>query len=57
MIEIEEKKLGTSKNLSSLLIFSSCFDNIFALIGHGVMLGVLFDSNSIQFMHLNQHFN
>ena len=43
MIVLEEKRLGTNKNIPSLAIASSCLDNIFAIMGNSLMIGIIFN--------------
>ena len=43
MIDLEEKHLGTDKKIPTLIIASSCIDNIVAITGHSVMLGIIFN--------------
>ena len=46
MIDIDEKNFGTSKNIPNLMISSSCFDNVLAITGHGIMFGILYDNST-----------
>jgi hypothetical protein len=43
MIDLEEKRLGTGKSIPSLAIASSCLDNIFAITGNSLMIGLIFN--------------
>ena len=43
MIVLEEKRLGTNKNIPSLAIASSCLDNIFAITGNSLIIGIIFN--------------
>ena len=43
MIDLEERRLGTGKNIPSLAIASSCLDNILAITGHSLMIGIVFN--------------
>lgn len=47
MIDLDNRKLGTDKNLPTLLIASSCIDNIVALTGHSVMISTIFIKSNI----------
>ena len=53
MIELQEKDLGVSKNIPGLIIAASCIDNIIAITGHSLMIGIVFNKgyfiNEIKF--------
>jgi NhaP-type Na+/H+ or K+/H+ antiporter len=53
MIELDNKKIGTDKNLPTLLIASSCIDNIVALTGHSLMISVIFNKSNIWWVILS----
>ena len=46
MIILQEKQLGTNKGIPTLLIASNSVDNVMAITGFGVCLGLVFDSSS-----------
>ncbi len=43
MIELKNKGLGESKNIPSTVIAASCIDNIVAITGHSLLIGILFN--------------
>lgn len=43
MIDLQDRKLGTDKNLPTLVIAASCIDNIIAITGHSLMIGIVFN--------------
>ena len=46
MIVLQEKQLGTNKGIPTLLMASASVDNVMAITGFGVCLGLVFDSSS-----------
>lgn len=44
MIECQEAKLGTTKKIPSLVISASCIDNIVAIAGHSLVIGIIFNT-------------
>ena len=49
MIELEDKLLGVGKKIPSLIIAASCVDNIVAIAGHSLMIGIIF-SKGLKFI-------
>ena len=47
MIEMQELGYGVGKALPSLVIASSCIDNIVAIIGHNLFLGMIFNTGEL----------
>ena len=47
MLEFQERKLGTDKGVSTLLLASCGFDNIVALSGNSLMLGIIFNQGRL----------
>jgi hypothetical protein len=44
MIELKQKGLGESKNIPTTIIAGSCIDNIVAITGHSLLIGIIFNS-------------
>jgi NhaP-type Na+/H+ or K+/H+ antiporter len=53
MIDLQDRKLGTDRKLPSLIIAATCLDNIIAITGHSLMIGVTFNDGKlrIKFKH------
>ena len=43
MIDLEKKRLGVAKNIPTLVIAASCIDNIVAITGHSLLIGIVFN--------------
>lgn len=44
MIQIQDQKLGTEKNIPTLAIAASCIDNIIAITGHSLLISIIFNN-------------
>lgn len=47
MINIQEAGLGIMENIPALIIAASCIDNIVAITGHSLIIGVVFNSGQL----------
>ena len=47
MLDFQERGLGTNKGISTLFIASTSFDNIIAITGNSVMIGVVFNQGQL----------
>jgi NhaP-type Na+/H+ or K+/H+ antiporter len=47
MIQMQERGLGVAKNIPGLVIASSCIDNIVAITGHSLMIGIVFNKGEL----------
>jgi NhaP-type Na+/H+ or K+/H+ antiporter len=47
MLDFQERGLGTNKGIPTLFIASSSFDNIIAITGHSVMIGIVFNQSQL----------
>ena len=46
MIDLQDRKLGAVNKLPSLIIAATCIDNIIAITGHSLMIGITFNEGS-----------
>lgn len=46
MIDLKTKKLGESKNVPSVIIAASCLDNIVAITGVTLLIGIIFNTGT-----------
>lgn len=47
MIQLQETGLGVAKNIPGFVIAASCIDNIIAITGHSLMIGVVYNKSQI----------
>ncbi|RNA39655.1 mitochondrial sodium hydrogen exchanger 9B2-like [Brachionus plicatilis] len=47
MIQLQETGLGVAKNIPGFVIAASCIDNIIAITGHSLMIGIVFNQGEI----------
>lgn len=47
MINIQESGLGVTKSIPALVIAASCIDNIVAITGHSLIIGIVFNSGQL----------
>lgn len=47
MIAIQEDRLGIDKGIPALVIAASCIDNIVAITGHSLIIGIVFNSGQL----------
>lgn len=47
MIQLQEIGLGVEKNIPGLVVAASCIDNIVAITGHSVMIGLAYNNGEI----------
>ncbi|CAF0984040.1 unnamed protein product [Brachionus calyciflorus] len=47
MINLQEKDFGVAKNIPGLIIAASCIDNIIAITGHSLMIGIVFNKGEL----------
>ena len=47
MIQLQERGLGVQKSIPGLVIAASCIDNILAITGHSLMIGIVFNKDQI----------
>ncbi|RNA18518.1 mitochondrial sodium hydrogen exchanger 9B2-like [Brachionus plicatilis] len=47
MIQLQETGLGVAKNIPGFIIAASCIDNIIAITGHSLMIGIVFNQGEI----------
>ena len=58
MIQCQEKGLGTARKIPSLVVASSCIDNIIAIAGHSLIIGIIFNKGiSIIIINLKLNYN
>ena len=47
MLDFQERGIGTNKNIPTLFMASASFDNIIAITGNSVMIGIVFSQGTI----------
>jgi NhaP-type Na+/H+ or K+/H+ antiporter len=47
MLNAQDLGLGVTKNIPILIIAASCIDNIVAITGHSLVIGLVFDSGQL----------